>query len=57
MKLFLMLALLAAPLTPKQQARRARAEKMCKAQGPRCHVLRRAGQPRDLTGVSCVCDH
>jgi hypothetical protein len=40
---------------PRHASRRAKAEKICKAQGPRCRVLKRPGQPRDLTGVACVC--
>ncbi len=42
--------------TARQLERRARAAKICAAQGPTCHVQERAGQPRDLTGLGCVCD-
>ena len=42
--------------TSRQAARRTKAERMCKAQGPRCRVVSRPDQPRDLTGISCVCD-
>ena len=45
-------------LTARQEARRTMAERMCKAQerdGRHCTTLARPGAPRDLTGVSCVC--
>lgn len=42
-------------LTATQRKRRLRAVKLCTAQGPNCKVVERAGQPRDLTGVACVC--
>ena len=37
--------------TPRLQAKHASAERICKAQGPRCRVL-----SRSLTGIGCVCD-
>jgi hypothetical protein len=51
----LALFLLLAPLTPKQQERREKAEKFCRAQGPTCKPVERKNAPRDLTGVACVC--
>ena len=42
--------------TERQAARRARAAKICAAQGPTCHVVERPGQPRDNAGIGCVCD-
>ncbi len=40
----------------RQTGRRSRAAKLCATQGPNCRVLERPGQPRDLTGLGCVCD-
>jgi hypothetical protein len=44
------------PYSAKMAERRARAAKICAAQGPTCHLQERPGQPRDLTGAGCVCD-
>jgi hypothetical protein len=52
----LALFLLLAPLTPQQQARRDKAEKICRAQGPTCQPAERPKAPRDLTGIGCVCE-
>ncbi|HEX4386797.1 MAG TPA: hypothetical protein VH083_27770 [Myxococcales bacterium] len=52
----LALMLLALPLTPQQQARRDKAEKICRAQGPTCKPAERPNAPRDLTGIGCVCE-
>jgi len=54
---FILAAILAvsSAYPPRHASRRAKAEKICKAQGPRCKVVSRPGQPRDLTGVACVC--
>ncbi|MGZ6124957.1 MAG: hypothetical protein ACXWLR_08350 [Myxococcales bacterium] len=40
----------------KLAARMAKAEQICKSQGPTCKLVVRPDAPRDLTGAGCVCD-
>lgn len=53
---------LAAPKPPprkhagKMAARTAKAEQICKSQGPNCRLVVRPDAPRGLTGAGCVCD-
>ena len=37
-------------------ARKANAERICKAQGPTCRLVARPDAPRDFSGAACVCE-